>query len=122
MSVRRIGCLLALIVLAIVVRCCVGCGPEPLRVGTLARLSRLSPSQFQRAFRKAYDTTPVRKINEFRIEEAREYLEDPSRDIAAIARETGFASASFFSTQFKRFTGLTPREYRKSVSGNGGGR
>lgn len=88
---------------------------RPLRVETLARISGLSPSQFQRAFRKAYDTTPVRKINEFRIEEAREHLEDRARDIATIARETGFASASFFSTQFKRFTGMTPREYRKTV-------
>ena len=95
---------------------------RPLRVATLARISRLSPSQFQRAFRKAFDTTPVRKINEFRIEEARESLLDPSRGIAAIARETGFASASFFSTQFKRFTGLSPRDYRRTVCGNGGAR
>lgn len=90
---------------------------QPLRVATLARISRLSLSQFQRAFRKAYDTTPVRKINEFRIEEARESLGDPSRDISTIARETGFASASFFSTQFKRYTGLSPRDYRKTVWG-----
>ena len=100
---------------------------EPLRIRTLARISQLSPSQFERAFRKAYDTTPVRKINEFRIEEAREYLQDPGRDIAAIARDTGFASPSFFSTQFKRFTGMTPRDYRntvcrKTACGNGGGR
>jgi AraC family L-rhamnose operon transcriptional activator RhaR/AraC family L-rhamnose operon regulatory protein RhaS len=88
---------------------------KPLRMDTLAKISQLSPSQFQRAFRKAYGVPPVRKINEFRIEEARAYLEDPSRDIAGVARDTGFASASFFSTQFKRFTGLTPREYRRTV-------
>ncbi len=90
---------------------------EPLRVGTLAAITRLSPSQFQRAFRKAYDTSPVRKITELRIDEARELLRDPARDIGSVARETGFSSASFFSTQFKRWTGLSPREYRKSVGG-----
>jgi AraC family L-rhamnose operon transcriptional activator RhaR/AraC family L-rhamnose operon regulatory protein RhaS len=86
---------------------------EPLRVGELAAVARLSPSQFQRLFRRAYDTTPARKINSLRIEEARGHLEDPWVGIAEVARRTGFASASFFSTQFKRHTGMTPREYRK---------
>lgn len=90
---------------------------EPLRIRTLARITRLSPSQFQRAFRKAYDTSPVQKIAELRIEEARELLRDPAHDIGSVARETGFASPSFFSTQFKRRTGLTPREYRRTVGG-----
>ncbi|MDH3584362.1 MAG: AraC family transcriptional regulator [Phycisphaerae bacterium] len=85
---------------------------EPLRVSDLARIAHLSPSQFQRTFRKAYGTTPLRFINQLRIERARELLADRTRSISAVAAETGFRSPAFFSTQFKRVTGTTPSAYR----------
>jgi endonuclease/exonuclease/phosphatase family metal-dependent hydrolase len=34
MSVRRVGCIVTLVILALLLRCCVGCRPDPLRVGT----------------------------------------------------------------------------------------
>lgn len=86
---------------------------EPIRIAQLAKISCLSPSQFQRAFKRAFRMTPVRMVNEIRVDEARELLRDETHDIAGVARETGFASASFFSTQFRRITGMTPSEYRK---------
>lgn len=92
---------------------------KPLRLSTLARVSGLSASQFHRVVRKAYGATPVRWLNGLRIEEARERLRTSDQDIAAVARDTGFRSASFFSTQFKRFTGVSPREYRRTVGGHG---
>ena len=92
---------------------------RPIRLSTLARVSRLSSSQFHRVLRRAYGTTPVRWLNGLRIEAAQERLRTTDREIAAIARETGFRSASFFSTQFKRFTGLTPRAYRRTAGGRG---
>lgn len=88
---------------------------EPLRIEQLAKITHLSSSQFQRVFRKTYNTTPIRLINQIRIDEACELLKDPRQDIAAVAEETGFASASFFSTQFKRFTGMSPSGYRRKV-------
>ena len=48
-------------------------------------------------------------------EGACELLKDPRQDIARVAEETGFASPSFFSTQFKRFTGMSPSGYRRKV-------
>ena len=92
---------------------------KPLRLSTLARVNRLSASQFHRVLRKAYGTSPVRWLTGLRIEQARERLRLSGDGIATIARETGFRSASFFSTQFKRFTGVSPREYRRTVAGGG---
>lgn len=55
-------------------------------------------------------------INKYRIEEARKKLTDPKearKNILEIAYDTGFYSKSVFNTAFKKFTGLTPTEYRK---------
>ena len=58
-------------------------------------------------------------INEFRIEAAKEILQDPSskgKNILQIAYEVGFNSKSAFNTYFKRLTGKTPSAYRKEAA------
>ena len=86
---------------------------EPIRIETLSKMAHLSSSQFQRAFKRTFNTTPHQLIRQLRIEQSCELLKDPRQKIAAVAQATGFGSAAFFSTQFKQFTGLTPREYRR---------
>ncbi|MDR0229816.1 MAG: helix-turn-helix domain-containing protein [Flavobacteriaceae bacterium] len=56
-------------------------------------------------------------INEYRIEKAKEILKDPSKKsltILEILYEVGFNSKSSFSTSFKKYTGITPTEFRKN--------
>jgi AraC-like DNA-binding protein/mannose-6-phosphate isomerase-like protein (cupin superfamily) len=86
---------------------------EPLCVEDLARIGRWSASQFERNFKRLYHTTPVRFITQARLHEAAEMLKDPNRDITSIALDTGFSSSAFFSTQFKRFRGESPSQYRR---------
>jgi ligand-binding sensor domain-containing protein/AraC-like DNA-binding protein len=55
-------------------------------------------------------------INSYRIEEAKKKLLDPAEDnktILDIAYDTGFYSKSVFNTAFKKFTGMTPSEFKK---------
>ncbi|RQO35599.1 AraC family transcriptional regulator [Chryseobacterium sp. KBW03] len=56
-------------------------------------------------------------INEYRIEKAKEILKDPSQKnltILEILYTVGFNSKSSFSTSFKKHTGTTPTDFRKS--------
>jgi len=56
-------------------------------------------------------------INEYRIEKAKEILKDSSQKdltILEILYQVGFNSKSSFSTSFKKHTGKTPTEFRKS--------
>jgi AraC-like DNA-binding protein len=56
-------------------------------------------------------------INEYRIEKAKEILKDPSQKdltILEILYQVGFNSKSSFSTSFKKHTGKTPTDFRKS--------
>lgn len=56
-------------------------------------------------------------INEYRIEKAKEILKDSSQKdvtILEILYQVGFNSKSSFSTSFKKYTGTTPTDFRKS--------
>ncbi|MCP4312951.1 MAG: helix-turn-helix transcriptional regulator [Bacteroidetes bacterium] len=58
-------------------------------------------------------------VNEYRIEEVKERMEDPAfkhLTILAIAYDAGFNSKSSFNTIFKQKTGQTPSEYMHSVT------
>ena len=55
-------------------------------------------------------------INEYRINEAKEILSNPSKKeltILEILYEAGFNSKSSFNTAFKKHTGLTPTQFRE---------
>ena len=57
-------------------------------------------------------------ITEYRVKEARRMLTDKSYHnlkIESIAGDAGFNSVSAFNNAFKKFTGLTPSYYLKSV-------
>lgn len=58
-------------------------------------------------------------VNEYRIEKAKELLSDVSEGkltVLEILYEVGFNSKSSFNTAFKKYTGSTPTQYRKSNS------
>lgn len=55
-------------------------------------------------------------INSFRIRKAMEILSDPTKKeltILEILYDVGFNSKSSFNTAFKKYSGLTPTQYRK---------
>ncbi len=55
-------------------------------------------------------------INQYRVEEARRLLDDGQLSMTAVAFESGFNSQSAFYRQFKKVTGLTPRQYQRRSS------
>lgn len=60
----------------------------------------------------------VNLINSYRVEEAKKQLVDSSKQhisIAGVAHDCGFNTLSSFNSAFKKFTGVTPSDYRKKV-------
>ena len=56
-------------------------------------------------------------VNMHRIEDVKQKLSDPEKNaktVLEIMYETGFYSKSVFNTAFKKFTGITPSEYRRT--------
>lgn len=89
---------------------------ENLGVPDLARQAGLSPSQFQREFRRVFGMTPGTYLQEVRLQAARRLLEHTTQPLSAIALDCGFHDQSHFTKRFKAATGLLPRAYRLRFS------
>jgi AraC-like DNA-binding protein len=85
-----------------------------LRLSDMARLARLSPYHFARAFKQSFGIAPHRYHVGRRIERAKDLLGDPANSVTAIALELGFAETSSFSSTFRRVTGASPSGFRRA--------
>lgn len=85
---------------------------EPITLQDVAGLVYLSPSHFSRLFKMEIGITFVEYLTQYRIEKSKGLLRMTTLPIDVIANNTGFSSAAYFSTTFKRMVGQTPSEYR----------
>ncbi|MBB3181346.1 helix-turn-helix domain-containing protein [Variovorax sp. Sphag1AA] len=85
---------------------------HPLPVAMLASQENLSVDRFTRLFRDTFDCSPHQHVLKLRLQRARELLEQPSRSVAEIAWETGFADQSHLTRSFKRHFGEPPSQWR----------
>lgn len=51
-----------------------------------------------------------------RMDRAKSLLEKPALSVTQIGFETGFRDTSSFTTAFRKFTGLTPSDYRRQLN------
>lgn len=80
----------------------------------LAATCRLSPNYFCRYFKEIVGQTPIEYITVYRIEAAREMLAEGEKNVTDVCFSCGFNDLSYFIHIFKRYTGMSPREYMKS--------
>jgi transcriptional regulator GlxA family with amidase domain len=73
----------------------------------------LSVSQFDRQFKRKFQTTPLKYLTKIRVDAACHQLASTDLPIATIALQTGFYDQSHFTHQFVRYKGTTPFRYRK---------
>ena len=81
-------------------------------VGDLARRSGLSETSFALRFKAATGLPPHAFLLACRMERAKAIMKDGKSSMFAIASSLGFPSAQHFATQFRKFTGLSPRAWR----------
>jgi AraC family transcriptional regulator len=86
---------------------------EEISLATLAELVNLSLFHFARAFKKSFGVPPHRYHSALRMDRARALLRRPALSVTQIGVQTGFRETSSFTRAFRRFTGLTPTEYRR---------
>ncbi|HEV7959854.1 MAG TPA: AraC family transcriptional regulator [Rhizomicrobium sp.] len=86
---------------------------RPWRVEELAALAGLSVPHFYRRFRKATGATPLDWLRRERVNEAKRRLSQSRDPIAAIAEQLGYGDQFYFSRDFKKLVGLSPRHYRQ---------
>jgi AraC family transcriptional regulator, arabinose operon regulatory protein len=88
---------------------------EGVSLEDLAGFVGLSASHLSAEFSKHLGTPPMRYLLELRLTRAAYLLANANLSIAEVAREAGFRDPLYFSRQFKKRFGLSPRPYRRGL-------
>lgn len=89
---------------------------QNITLADLCRASAVSGQQLIRYFKDGLNTTPIRYINEVKINRAKElFLTHPELSSVEIASELGFSDPHYFSRLFKKLSGETPSHFKKRV-------
>lgn len=85
----------------------------------LAAPLNISRSYFSVCFGRVVGIPFNKYLRMLRMEKAKEYLCHTSKSIAVISASLGYEDEKYFSRVFKKETGKSPGEYRKSAGGDG---
>ena len=77
----------------------------------------LSPSYFIKAFKDEMKISPINYLLRLRVERAKELLTETGQKIGDIAINVGFSNQQRFNEIFRKYTGMTPLQYRKQKNG-----
>lgn len=91
---------------------------ENLNVAELAREYGLNASYLSTLFKERTGINFTAYLEGIRMEKAKRLLEDGKESITEVALQTGYSNSNYFSKVFKKYTGVTPREFR--AAGNAG--
>ncbi len=85
----------------------------PLTVEQLAGRNCVSASTLSRLFRTHLGQSPMEYVIRQRMKHARQLLLENKLPIKEIAGRAGYHNALYFSSEFRRVSGLSPREFRR---------
>lgn len=85
-----------------------------ITLNEVSGLVGLSPNYFSSIFKKELGTSFLEYLNRYRIEKSMELLQNTSMKSYEIAYQCGFSDEGYYGKTFKKFTGKTPNEYKKS--------
>lgn len=78
----------------------------------LSQIACMSPKYFCKYFKTFYQTTPMTYLNEYRIDQACRMLNTTTKSATEVALACGFNDISYFVKTFKKYKGITPKQYQ----------
>ncbi len=86
---------------------------ETLKVSELARMCQMSYSYFAKLFKETYNQSCKEYIEFIRLNKVADLLRFTNMDLNYISQETGFADCSHLIRTFKKWKGVTPKQWKK---------
>ncbi len=86
-----------------------------LTLDELAQKAFINKFHLIHFFTQAYGVSPIRYLNQKRIQEAKVLLRTTDLNVTSVANAVGFASPSFFAKKFKDLNDISPTDYRKNM-------
>ena len=89
-----------------------------ISLDSISEMIHLNSTYFSALFKKEAGVNFLDYLTDLRINAAKEYLRDPLKSSSEIASLVGYDSGGYFTRAFKKRTGMTLTEYRKSIKRN----
>lgn len=86
---------------------------DNITVEQLAAASAMSPATFYRLFRQTVHMTPMQYLEAYRLKQAAQKLLFEKQTLSQIAETCGYCDEFHLSRNFKKYYGMSPREYKK---------
>jgi AraC-like DNA-binding protein len=92
---------------------------ESHEVAFYAKMFDLTPKYFSAIIKKETGASAIKWISEYVTVQAKQLLDiHKEYTVLQVSREIGFSDQATFSRYFRKYTGMTPREYRDSKNPN----
>lgn len=85
------------------------CVPE------LAKVCYISPHYFAHIFKETMGVSPLRYVQQLRIDQAKRLLADDLLYVYQVAQKVGYSDPFYFSRIFKKATGYSPQTFRSHI-------
>ncbi len=86
---------------------------KQISIEALAREFNMSPASLHRLFKRHLGDSPINYLLKLRMEAARQRLDFSHEPIKMVAFQVGYSNPLYFSTEFRRLVGESPRNYRQ---------
>lgn len=87
---------------------------ENISVEKLAEICNISTVHLRNTFRKVFAASPVKYINSLKMMRAKELLMSGLYTVSEVCFLSGYNDESYFSREFKKHFGKSPKEYVKA--------
>jgi AraC-like DNA-binding protein len=91
---------------------------KTFRIEDIVSSLGISPGYGLEVFRKVFGLSPRQYLSELKLNEAKVLIQQPDFSLKEISSLLGYSHLSHFSRQFKRWTGMSPLQYRQSKKTN----
>lgn len=88
-----------------------------LSLSALADMQNISSGYLSTLFKKEVGQTLTDYVNSRRVEQAASMLRTGTLQVQTVAQYCGIPDVNYFSKLFKRYTGVSPKEFRATLSG-----
>ena len=85
---------------------------EELSIDILAKLVYMAPSYLSAIFKKETGQNLSKFIKEYRMEKAKDMLENTHMKIVNVSEAVGYPNVSYFCQSFREFFGVSPQKFR----------
>ncbi len=86
-----------------------------ITISLCANMCEISEVYFRKIFQEYFGVSPKKYINDLRIKLAISLINSHTYSISEISEKVGFYNPKYFSTIFKKATGLSPSEYKEGI-------